>query len=370
MNTLLLCPELFARESGIQRVMRLYLKALCESTEDPGRVDLVVLNDRELPAGRLAAYSNDRLRYRLACDKRKGHFLWAAVHGASDIDRLICGHLGQLVAAWMGRALNPTLDYYLVAHGIEVWKPYTALERMALRRARRILCVSEFTRREMQRQIELPDWKFAIVPNALDPFFEQAGPPSPDAGAVAAPVVLTVARLDAAERYKGVDHLIQSFPAVVRAIPGSQLRIVGAGNDVPRLVALAQSRGVAEAVKFDGALDDEHVRQAYRDCALFALPSRAEGFGIVFLEAMASGKPCLGARAGATPEVIDDASGVLVDYGDIDQLAAQLVRALRREWNSEQIRARADQFSYPVFKECLNRAMESKPSCRPLRSDA
>ena len=84
---------------------------------------------------------------------------------------------------------------------------------------------------------------------------------------------------------------------------------------------------------------------------------RSEGFGIVFLEAMAHGKPCLGARNGAAPEIIDHTSGVLVDHGDIPQIAAKLVWALQRQWNAEQIRQRAAQFSYPAFQERLRRAL-------------
>jgi len=67
--------------------------------------------------------------------------------------------------AWLARCLHPRLDYYLVAHGIEVWRRYSWIERLALRRARRILCVSDFTRREMQRRIALPESQLVVVPN-------------------------------------------------------------------------------------------------------------------------------------------------------------------------------------------------------------
>jgi glycosyltransferase involved in cell wall biosynthesis len=346
---------LFAHESGIQRIMRLYLKALCESAGTGDKVDLVVLNDRELPAARLAGYSNDHLALRRGCGRNKAQFLWAAVHGSSDADRLVCGHLGQLMAAWLAHVFNPRLDYYLVAHGIEVWKPYSALERLALRRARRILCVSEFTRSEMQRQIALPDWRFEVVPNALDPFFAQRA--STDAGAGGPPVVLTVARLDASERYKGVDHLIEAMAPVIQALPNARLRVVGDGSDMPRLMALASQCGVAAAVEFAGFVDDKTLAEMYRDCTLFALPSHAEGFGIVFLEAMACGKPCLGARAGAIPEIIDQTSGVLAGYGNIPQITTQMIWALQQQWDSAAIKARAAQFSYPVFKARLGKAL-------------
>ena len=403
MKTMLLCPELLARESGIQRMLRLYLKALCEIAGPDDRVDLVVLNDRELPAEKLARFSNDRLRLRVACGGSKAQFLWAAIQASPGVDRIVCGHLGQLIAARLARLFNPRLDYFLVAHGIEVWKPYSALERLALRRARRILCVSEFTRREMQRQIDLPEGRFAVVPNALDPFFAEEAdqgvgvrrtedlgsgpnpsgtgvPPvglssdtdvspvgsesSPDLGVAAvprgpdpSPEILSVARLDSREHYKGVDHLIEALPAVRQAVPGVRLRVVGSGDDLPRLMTLAEQCGMAEAVEFAGLVDDETLRDAYRDCAVFALPSHAEGFGIVFLEAMARGKPCLGALAGAIPGIIDPTSGARVDYGNIAQISARLVWMLHQPWDSAAIKARAAQFSYPAFKVRLQQAL-------------
>lgn len=370
MRTLLLCPELFARESGIQRMMRLYLKGLCELAGAGDSVDLIVLNDQEFPPAMLGKYSNEYLRLRTACGQGKAHFLRTAVRGGCNVDRLVCGHLGQLVAAWFARLVNPRLDYYLVAHGIEVWKPYSVLEKLSLRGARRILCVSEFTRREMQRRIALPVSRFAIVPNALDPFFAETSDPdsntdpinaAPISGTTAADskaVILSVARLDPTEKYKGVDHLIEALPAVRQSVPGTRLQIIGSGGDLPRLVKLAAQRGVADSVEFAGFVDDQKLRAAYRNCTFFALPSYSEGFGLVFLEAMARGKPCLGARAGATPEIIDQTAGVLVTYGNVHQIADQLIWALKQPWDSAAIKARAAQFSYPVFKERLRHAME------------
>jgi len=358
MKTILLCPELFARESGIQRILRLYLKALVDLAGDRDEVALVVLNDAEMPDAVLRRYAGDRLIARHGCGGRKAAFVWRALRAAAGADRIVCGHLGQLPVAWLARWLHPRLDYYLVAHGIEVWKPYTWLERRALHGARRILCVSEFTRREVQGRSGLPAARFAVVPNALDPYFVD----DIDCPLLSAPtpVILSVTRLDSRERYKGIDHLIAALPAVRQAVPDARLRVIGGGDDLARLKQQAEQVAPGGAVEFAGPVDDAALRAAYRACTLFALPSRGEGFGIVFLEAMAHGKPCLGARAGAIPEIIDEASGVLVDYGDVTQIAAQLVWALHHPWDAAQIRLRAAQFSYPVFRERLRQALAAE----------
>jgi glycosyltransferase involved in cell wall biosynthesis len=355
MNTVLICPELFAREGGIQRMLRLYLKALGETAGAGDEVRLVVLNDREFPAAQFRRYANDKLTQRHACARRKAAFVWRTLRATAGADRLVCGHIGQLPVAWLARHAHPRLQYFLVAHGIEVWRPYSGLERAALRGARRILCVSDYTRREMLRQVALPEARFTVVPNALDPYLV-AAPADHPAGRTE-PVILTVARLDAAERYKGVADLIAALPAVRRVLPAVRLRIVGTGDDLPRLVGLAGQLGVAATVEFTGFQTDDALRAAYRDCTLFALPSSKEGFGLVFLEAMANGKPCLGARAGATPEVIGDSSGVLVEYGDVAQIAERLVWTLQHPWDPVQIQTHAAQFSYAGFKARLQDAL-------------
>src|SRR5205814_6993869 len=101
------------------------------------------------------------------------------------------------------------------------------------------------------------------------------------------------------------------------------------GDDVPRLQELCSRLGVADAVTFTGFIDDQRLAEELSRCRMFALPSRKEGFGLVFLEAMARGRPCLGARAGGVPEVITESTGMLVEYGDVAQLAAASVSMLR-----------------------------------------
>src|SRR6185369_612703 len=122
--------------------------------------------------------------------------------------------------------------------------------------------------------------------------FEIAPGPPP---AQCPPVVLVVTRLTLADRYKGVEHLIGAMSAVRAAVPGATLRIIGRGDDLSRLQALRDQLGLKNAVEFLGYVDDARLAAELRTCRLFALPSKKEGFGLVFLEAMAHGRPCLGA---------------------------------------------------------------------------
>jgi phosphatidylinositol alpha-1,6-mannosyltransferase len=351
-KTLLLCPELFASEGGIPRMLRLYLRALCEeaaATPD-GRVSLAVLNDREFSPTLLARYTNDRLGKTSASGHNKRPFFLAALGLGVRSQRIVCGHVRQLVIARVAKFFRPSLEYYLVAHGIEVWRPFNPLAHLALRGARRIFCVSDYTRCALMKNCPgLRAEQLAVLPNALDPAFPiVAAPPRPNAH-----VIFTLTRLDATESYKGVDHLIAALPSIRRELPEVRLRIGGKGDDRPRLEALARAQGMADAIEFLGFVDESQVANEFKACDLFALPSGKEGFGLVFIEAMAHGKPCLGARAGGVPEVITDGCGTLVDYGGGAGLATACIAALRRTWKVETILDRARYFSYENFRTRL-----------------
>lgn len=346
-NTLLLAPEIFASEGGIPRILQSYLRALCDLSA-PGAVRLLALNDDRIDAAHLARCGENPIGEWRVCSRNKLKFVAAAVQLARGCERIVCGHVAQLPVAWLARQLNPKIKYYLVAHGIEVWRKFNAAETLALRHAERVLCVSDYTRRELLKNCPLPDGRTIVLPNALDPAFEIApGRPL----AECPPTILVVTRLTYDDRYKGVEHMIAAMPAIRAAIPEAQLRIVGRGDDVSRLQHLAAAAGATDAVTFTGYIDDARLIEEIRTCRLFALPSKKEGFGLVFLEAMARGRPCLGARAGGVPEVISDETGVLVDYGNVAAIAVAAIAALRREWNESAILARAAHLAFPRFRQ-------------------
>ena len=354
MRTLLLAPELFLHEGGIARIMRLYLKALCEIAEPGDQVDCVVLNDEPGRDPRLERYTTPRLGEYVGCARGKRRFITETVRLGRRADRLVCSHLHQLSVAWLARRFNRDLRYFLVAHGIEVWRPYSLMERRALLGAHRILCISEYTRRQMLRFCpELDPARLIVVPNTLDPHFAPELNDQVSTAPFALPRILTVGRLASDDAYKGFDTLIEAMPLLRREHPTARLRVVGKGDDLPRLTALAARLGVSGSIDFLGPISDEALRAEYAACDLFALPSRKEGFGLVYLEAMTYGKPCLGARAGGTPEVINSAVGELVDYGNLFDLAAAIADLVRHPRDSEVVRRHVDSFAFPAFQRRL-----------------
>lgn len=354
--TLLMAPEIFESAGGVQRMLQLYLRALSEIGESEGRgVRLLALNDSVLDSSDVRRSAGGRLDDWAVCDGDKRRFLREALRLSKGCDRLICGHVAQAPVAWMATRLNRRLRYYIVAHGIEVWRPFSVMEKLALRRATRVLCVSEFTRGEILERTGLAPERVIVVSNALDPAFPVArGVPLADCP----PVIFAVTRLSSEDRYKGVDQLIAALPDVLAAEPRARLRIVGRGDDLGRLQGLARrDPRLNGRVEFLGYLNDAELMRELRQARLFALPSSREGFGLVYLEAMAQGRPCVGVNAAAVPEIITPETGLLAEPGDAASLAAALLEGLRRPWNEEAILERARAFSFEGFRRALQAAL-------------
>ena len=253
-------------------------------------------------------------------------------------------HLGPArTQAWLP---PPVRAPYLVAiYGIEVWRRLSGARARALRRASVRLGTSNHTVEEARRAN--PDLgPVEVVPLCL----EERAPAGEVDGALldraGRDYLLIVARMAATERYKGHDQLLHALAAGAAAgnvrprlqaagndLPRLQaagnvrprLIIAGDGDDRPRLQQLAAELGLADRVLFTGFVSEATLAELYARSSVFVMPSRGEGFGLVYLEAMRAGKPCVAARASAAAEVIADGeTGLLVDAADAGALDAAL----------------------------------------------
>jgi phosphatidylinositol alpha-1,6-mannosyltransferase len=158
------------------------------------------------------------------------------------------------------------------------------------------------------------------------------------------PSVLMVGRLDRGEDYKGHRQMIEVWPRVLERIPHAELRIVGDGNLRPTLEDLARRNAASRSIRFYGHLTDAEKEQLLGQCRCLAMPSRGEGFGLVYLEAMRIGRPCLVSNIDAGREVVNPPeAGLAVDPDDPYELAGAVQRLLTpgSEWDNWSLRARS-----------------------------
>ena len=234
-------------------------------------------------------------------------------------DLVICGHVNLMPIAFA----HPVLFTY----GIEAWKP-----KRFVHRARAVVSISEITR---DRFLAWSGYRGPthIVPNAIHLDEYAAGAAAPHHlveryGLAGKRVLLTVGRLDAAERYKGFDEVIDVLPDLP---PDVVYLIAGGGNDYLRLRDFAAARGVGDRVVFTGLFPDSDKRSIFQLADIYVMPSRGEGFGFVFLEALASGVPAIGSKHDGGREALRNGElGLLVDPSNRDEIRAAILELLAR----------------------------------------
>ena len=362
-----LFPELCAA-GGVQRAGRLTAAALAQFAAGQGDAcRFLSLND---PRGAPPLQIGSQQIAFTGFGRSKTKFAGSALRVALRQPRLIVAlhpHLTPIVAAM--KFCAPRSRTVVFTHGIEVWAPLQRSRRWALRRSDMVLAPSADTLRQVLAQQGLAESKVKKLRWSLGPEFNPNALPSASLhlpeGFPRGRVILTVGRWDAQEAYKGVDHLIQALPALLARIPELNLVAIGDGTDLPRLKRLAEEQAVAGHVHFLRHMQPEELSAAYGSCELFALPSRGEGFGLVFLEAMSHGKPVIGGAHGGTPEIIEEGiSGYLVQHGDVAQLTERLLRLLsdescRRSMGEQAFERVRSNFTYARFSAELARLLEN-----------
>ncbi|MEE9383706.1 MAG: glycosyltransferase family 4 protein [Nannocystaceae bacterium] len=244
------------------------------------------------------------------------------------------------IGAWRARLER----YYLAAHGRELLlRPfarvppaqaaYDTLRSRILTGAARLFPVSRYTA-GLLGEIGVNPAQIEVVSNGTDPDHFQPTDASELRRALALdrePVLLTVGRL---VRRKGIDTVLAALPAVLALVPDLQYLIVGAGEDRSRLEQLVQTLSLGKHVRFVGAVPFSDLPRYFGLCDVFVTPSRSEppsveGFGLVFLEANACGKPVIGTRSGGIPDaIVDGQTGLLVEPDRPAELADAMLALL------------------------------------------
>ena len=295
--------------------------------------------------------------------------LGRARHARNDYtDIVIAAHPHLAVPAGLMRRISVRLKIAVMAHGIEVWSALPASRRRALQRADLVLAPSSYTAENLSGVQGVARQKIRVTPWPLHPEFARM---ASEAAALPLPenfpqgrIVLTVGRWAASEQYKGADDLIRAVALLKAKYRDLQMVAVGEGDDVPRLAELARSLGVADSVRFLRGLTRAQIAACYARAEVFALPSSGEGFGLVFLEAMAFAKPIIGAATGGATDLIQDCvNGMLAPPRDAPKLAEALDTlfrddALRLQMGRAGGEMARDKYCFERFKHDLETILD------------
>lgn len=319
-NALALVSDAYGGRGGIARAARDVIGAIA-SLEGMNTVMVLPRASVETPNG---LPSNVRQLKPLA--GRIGYSLCAlgvAMRTAPEI--IFCNHLYMAPLASLAARMVGA-KFMIQLHGIECWAEPSPGQRKALERANLLICVSRDTRARILAHCNVDTERTAVVNNTVDASFTPGDVRAARRkfGMDDSFVLLTVGRLDSRERYKGHDRVIEALPRLNAAASRNVVYyICGTGNDKPRLKQLAQAMGVSDRVQFLDHVPLVDLPDLYRAADLFVLPSTGEGFGIVFLEAMACGTPAVGLAVGGAIDALGDGT-----LGHIIDLSADFVDSI------------------------------------------
>lgn len=274
---------------------------------------------------------------------------------------IFCGHLFMApLAAALAWVFGSKL--IIQAHGIEAWHRPKLLRRRSVAQANLVLCVSRHTRSQVLAWCDIAPERVVILPNTIRDAFVPAGRAMARAkfGLRDEQVLLTVGRLDARERYKGHETIIDMLPSLSSEGCKIIYLIAGDGDDRDRIEKYARDRRVDHQIRFQGLVPQESLPDLYRAADVFVLASSGEGFGIAFLEAMASGTIAVGLDAGGASDALGD--GELGIAAAPYQLLQTVRRALKLARSSDQTRlakAVKDRFGRHLFVEHAARLFQA-----------
>lgn len=339
---LILSPETFSAPGGIQNMSRTLVHILHEwSQTNSYTIHLHVLNDPSdiitrpyLPSAHFKGFGRNKIWFTLVS-------IWKGINSGI----IVLAHVNLSFPAIVVRLLRPSCKIWLIAHGTEVWQPLSGWKKTIWEIADRFICVSNFTKEKIITLHHANPAYCTVLNNIADPFIK---PPEmlkkPDyllkrySLAHTDKVVFTLTRMSVHEQGKGYDQVIRTIGKIKQSFPNLLYILAGPWDkkEKERIERLAAGVGLGHNFVLAGYIKKEELSDHYLLADVFVLPSKKEGFGIVFTEAMAHGLPIIcGNKDGSTDAVCHEALGTTVDPDDAEALELALRKMLHHSLSAE-----------------------------------
>lgn len=365
MRILVLLTDAFGGHGGIALYNRDLLTALCAH---PGCTEVVAVprlmpNPSE-PRPEKLVYVTSGLNSKIGYLKA----VQQTVNKNPAFDLIVCGHINLIPIAHMLR-LRLKAPILLEIYGIDSWQPTKSRTvNMLAKKIDAFVSISEITKQRFLAWTKLPAGKGFLLPNAIHAENYGPGPKNTELlkryGLEGKTVLLTLGRLVSHERYKGFDEVLELLPELAREMPNIAYLIAGSGDDRPRLEATARALGVEERVVFTGFIPEAEKADHYRLADAYVMPSRGEGFGFVFLEAMACGIPVVASKVDGSREAVRGGElGLLVDPEDRAGLKRAVAATLQKPKGL--VPPGLDRFKFIFFIQRLHEVIDKMRAPEP-----
>ncbi len=360
---LFLSLRIFSATGGIEKVCRILGKALFETTFS-GNCSLEIYSSHDttnqsshnvyFPSDYFSGFGNNRFK-----------FLNAAFLNGIKSEVVILSHINLLPIGWLIKRFSPKTKLVMLAHGIEVWSLPLGIKKKMLNACDEILCVSQFTKDEMIKLHGVVAKKYSVLNNCLDPFLPVLAKQNDSIDLRSkygfspfGKILFTLTRMDATERYKGYDRVLQAMALLINEMPDLKYIIGGSYDKIEKnkIDELIAELGLKDNVVITGFIPDEDLNDYFLMSDLYVMPSYNEGFGIVFIEAMYYGLPVIaGNKDGSVDALLNGKLGTLIDPMDIESLKNAIKDNFGISKNKKvDNEVLMGNFGYDVYKEKLS----------------
>jgi phosphatidylinositol alpha-1,6-mannosyltransferase len=327
--------QTFSTTGGIQKMTRTLGYSLDQIAQ---------LNNLDFKLWSLYDSDKELMPQYLSPEKFKGfnanrrQFLRKTLGIAAWPDVIIISHINLALIGILIKIINPKCKVWLIAHGIEVWRPLSLLKKRLLKLCDKILCVSHYTKEEMIRWHKVDLAVCSVLNNAVDPFMKlpvtfqkpqrllDKYQLSPNA-----PILFTLTRLASTEQYKGHEQVIKVINKLKPQFPGIKYILAGQSDATEkiRIKELVVEYQVENQVILTGFIAEAELADHFLLAELFVLPSKKEGFGIVFIEALACGLPVVCGNADGSVDAIRNGElGKAIKADNLDELEKAITECL------------------------------------------
>jgi len=328
---LFLTLRTFSFTGGIEKVCRSMSRVLYDLSEE-GIIKSAVYSMYDKNDDRDSRYlsKNQFIGY----NGNRKYFVLKSIITGLNSDVIILSHIHLLNVGYMIKKLSPKKKVFLIAHGIEIWKKLPESKLNILKSLDKIIAVSHFTAEKIVQMHQVHPDQIMVLNNCLDPFYaitKTFGKPEKLLNRYQLrsenTILFSLSRLCSSEKYKGYDHTIEVLPALLKKHPKLVYLLGGKWEDAEkiRLELLIKKYNLENQVKLIGFVDEAEVINHFLLSDIFVMPSKKEGFGIVFIEAVASGLSVIaGNKDGSVDALKNGILGMLADPDDLEDLKKKI----------------------------------------------
>lgn len=373
-KVLFLTLKVFGFTGGIEKVCRTICRALYDLSEE----DLVAptvhcMYDKSF--NRDSRYL--RKQQYVAFDGNRKYFVIKSLLKGMQSDVVLLSHINLLSIGYLIKRFSPNTKVYLIAHGIEIWRKLPDTKLKALNRLDKIFAVSHYTKEKIKSEHKISDHKIEVLNNCLDPFYyfpNDFSKPEPLLKRYHLTpkntILISLSRLSSTEKYKGYDNVIKILPQLIEKDPNIVFLLAGKADDEEqaRLESLINEYQIGDHIKLIGFVDEAEISDHFLLSDIFVMPSKKEGFGIVFIEAMASGlKVVAGNKDGSVDALSNGKLGKLVDPDNLNEVEHVLSELLVQPSGDAEKRALQksvyDVFNYDKYREHIKNIILNGTTC-------